>query len=39
MFQRLERIRVIMRQYTNESQIAKLIELGFEKPKDLSAGF
>ena len=33
MFQRLERIRVIMRQYTNESQTAKLIELGFDKPK------
>lgn len=33
MFARLERIRTVMKQYTNESQTAKLIELGFEKPK------
>jgi hypothetical protein len=25
-----------MKQYTNESQTAKLIELGFEKPKSIS---
>jgi hypothetical protein len=33
MFQRLERIRVAMRQYTNEIQTAKLIELGLPRPK------
>ena len=33
MFARLERIRTVMKQYTNESQTAKLIELGFEKPR------
>lgn len=27
-----------MRQYTNESQTAKLIELGFEKPKSVVEG-
>lgn len=27
-----------MRQYTNESQTAKLIELGFEKPKNIVEG-
>lgn len=35
MFQRLERIRADMKQYTSESQTAKLIELGFEKPKSI----
>jgi hypothetical protein len=34
MFQRLERIRAVMKQYTNEIQTAKLIELGLEKPKN-----
>jgi hypothetical protein len=37
MFQRLERIRVAMRQYTNEIQTAKLIELGFEKPCSIAS--
>lgn len=37
MFARLERIRTVMKQYTNESQTAKLIELGFEKPKSIWA--
>ena len=34
MFQRLERIRVTMKLYTTPEQTAKLIELGFEKPKN-----
>ena len=37
MFQRLERIRAVMKQYTNESQTAKLIELGFEKPSSIAS--
>lgn len=28
--------RITMKQYTNESQTAKLIELGFEKPKSIA---
>ena len=36
MFQRLERIRATMRQYTDEIQTAKLMELGVEKPKSIS---
>lgn len=35
MFQRLERIRAVMKMYTNESQTAKLIELGLPKPKSI----
>jgi hypothetical protein len=34
MFQILERIRVIMKQYTTPSQTTKLMGLGFETPKN-----
>lgn len=33
-----ENTQVTMKQYTNESQTAKLIELGFEKPKSIVEG-